>query len=78
MAGYRSRHSVIAVRIAAVQGRVGKVIGAITGGLIMGVIDNGMSLIGAQSQQVMLIKGTVLLAGVAFAVWSKRRAGAAR
>ena len=32
---------------AAVQGGVGKVVGAITGGLIMGVINNGMSLIGA-------------------------------
>jgi len=63
---------------AAVQGGVGKVIGAITGGLIMGVINNGMSLIGAQSEQVMLVKGAVLLAAVAFDVWTKRRAGASR
>ncbi len=63
---------------AAVQGGVGKVVGAITGGLIMGVINNGMSLIGAQSEQVMLVKGAVLLAAVAFDVWTKRRAGAAR
>ncbi|SCG66008.1 multiple monosaccharide ABC transporter permease [Micromonospora inositola] len=63
---------------AAVQGGVGKVVGAITGGLIMGVINNGMSLIGAPSEQVMLVKGLVLLAAVAFDVWTKRRAGAAR
>ncbi|GAA2510282.1 multiple monosaccharide ABC transporter permease [Actinoplanes humidus] len=63
---------------AAVQGGVGKVVGAITGGLIMGVINNGMSLIGAPSEQVMLVKGAVLLAAVAFDVWSKRRAGASR
>ncbi|GIF00705.1 multiple monosaccharide ABC transporter permease [Paractinoplanes rishiriensis] len=63
---------------AAVQGGVGKVVGAITGGLIMGVINNGMSLIGAQSDKVMLVKGAVLLAAVAFDVWTKRRAGAAR
>jgi putative multiple sugar transport system permease protein len=63
---------------AAVQGGVGKVVGAITGGLIMGVINNGMSLIGAQTEQVMLVKGAVLLAAVAFDVWTKRRAGAAR
>ena len=63
---------------AAVQGGVGKVAGAITGGLIMGVINNGMSLIGAQSEQVMLVKGAVLLAAVAFDVWTKRRAGASR
>jgi putative multiple sugar transport system permease protein len=61
---------------AAVQGGVGKVVGAITGGLIMGVINNGMSLIGAPSEQVMLVKGAVLLAAVAFDVWTKRRAGA--
>ncbi|MFC7277596.1 multiple monosaccharide ABC transporter permease [Paractinoplanes rhizophilus] len=63
---------------AAVQGGVGKVVGAITGGLIMGVINNGMSLIGAPSERVMLVKGAVLLAAVAFDVWTKRRAGASR
>ncbi|MFG3436489.1 multiple monosaccharide ABC transporter permease [Nonomuraea sp. NPDC047897] len=62
---------------AAVQGGVGKVVGAITGGLIMGVINNGMSLIGSPSERVMLVKGAVLLAAVAFDVWTKRRAGAA-
>ncbi|WP_062433694.1 multiple monosaccharide ABC transporter permease [Herbidospora daliensis] len=59
---------------AAVQGGVGKVVGAITGGLIMGVINNGMSLIGSPSERVMLVKGVVLLAAVAFDVWAKRRA----
>ncbi|WP_262402253.1 ABC transporter permease subunit [Actinomadura sp. CNU-125] len=63
---------------AAVQGGVGKVIGAITGGLIMGVINNGMSLLGAPSERVMLIKGLVLLAAVAFDIWTKRRSGTAR
>ncbi|MEN3609504.1 multiple monosaccharide ABC transporter permease [Plantactinospora sp. ZYX-F-223] len=63
---------------AAVQGGVGKVVGAITGGLIMGVINNGMSLMGAPSERVMLVKGAVLLAAVAFDVWTKRRAGASR
>ncbi len=63
---------------AAVQGGVGKVVGAITGGLIMGVINNGMSLIGSPSERVMLVKGLVLLAAVAFDIWTKRRAGAAR
>ncbi|MGC9665385.1 multiple monosaccharide ABC transporter permease [Planosporangium sp. 12N6] len=62
---------------AAVQGGVGKVVGAITGGLIMAVINNGMSLIGAESDRVMLVKGIVLLAAVAFDVWTKRRAGRA-
>jgi putative multiple sugar transport system permease protein len=44
----------------------------------MGVINNGMSLIGAESEQVMYVKGAVLLTAVAFDVWTKRRAGAAR
>jgi putative multiple sugar transport system permease protein len=62
---------------AAVQGGVGKVVGAITGGLIMAVINNGMSLIGSPSERVMLVKGLVLLAAVAYDVWTKRKAGAA-
>jgi putative multiple sugar transport system permease protein len=63
---------------AAVQGGVGKVVGAITGGLIMAVINNGMSLIGAPSERVMLVKGLVLLAAVAYDVWTKRRVGITR
>ena len=63
---------------AAVQGGVGRVVGALTGGLIMGVINNGMSLLGAPSERVMLVKGLVLLAAVAFDVWTKRRAGVSR
>ncbi|WP_037303722.1 multiple monosaccharide ABC transporter permease [Amycolatopsis orientalis] len=58
---------------AAVQGGVGKVVGAITGGLIMGVINNGMSLIGAPTESVNLVKGFVLLAAVAYDIWTKRR-----
>ena len=58
---------------AAVQGGVGRVVGAITGGLIMAVINNGMSLIGSPTERVMLVKGLVLLAAVAYDVWTKRR-----
>jgi putative multiple sugar transport system permease protein len=63
---------------AAVQGGVGKVVGAITGGLIMGVINNGMGLLGAEPKEVMAVKGGVLLLAVAFDVWSKRRAASAK
>ncbi|GAB7052611.1 multiple monosaccharide ABC transporter permease [Catenuloplanes indicus] len=63
---------------AAVQGGVGKVVGAITGGLIMAVINNGMSLLGSEPAEVMLAKGAVLLLAVALDVWAKRRAGATR
>lgn len=58
---------------AAVTGGVGTVIGAIIGGLVMGVLNNGMSLnsIGIDWQQA--IKGLVLLLAVAFDVWNKKR-----
>lgn len=58
---------------AAVTGGVGTVIGAIIGGLVMGVLNNGMSLesIGVDWQQA--IKGLVLLLAVAFDVWNKKR-----
>jgi putative multiple sugar transport system permease protein len=62
---------------AAVTGGVGTVIGAIIGGLVMGVLNNGMSLnsIGIDWQQA--IKGLVLLAAVAFDVWNKKRTAGA-
>lgn len=63
---------------AAVTGGVGTVIGAIVGGLIMGVMNNGMSLLGIGIDYQQAIKGLVLLAAVAFDVYNKRRAGGAR
>ncbi len=61
---------------AAVTGGVGTVIGAVVGGLIMGVMNNGMSLLGIGIDYQQAIKGLVLLAAVAFDVVNKRRAGA--
>jgi putative multiple sugar transport system permease protein len=58
---------------AAVTGGVGTVIGAIIGGLVMGVLNNGMSLMGVSIDWQQAIKGLVLLAAVAFDVWNKRR-----
>ena len=60
---------------AAVQGGVGKVVGAITGGLIMAVHQQRHVPDRAPASEVMLVKGLVLLAAVAFDVWTKRRAG---
>lgn len=60
---------------AAVTGGVGRVIGAIVGGLIIGILLNGMSLIGVDNSYQQVIQGLVLLAAVAFDVFSKRRAG---
>ncbi len=61
---------------AAVSGGVGRVVGAIIGGLIMGIMNNGMSLMGIGIDYQQAIKGLVLLGAVAFDVWNKRRAGA--
>ncbi|MCU1546436.1 MAG: sugar transporter permease [Homoserinimonas sp.] len=60
---------------AAVTGGIGTVIGAITGGLIMGVLNNGMSLMGINTDYQQFIKGMVLLLAVAFDVFNKRRSG---
>jgi len=63
---------------AAVTGGVGTIVGTITGGLIIGVMNNGMSIMGIGIDYQQSIKGLVLLLAVAFDVYNKRRAGASR
>ncbi|MFB9381569.1 multiple monosaccharide ABC transporter permease [Pseudonocardia petroleophila] len=63
---------------AAVTGGVGTVVGAMVGGLIMAVMSNGMQLMGVDQSVQSMVKGLVLLLAVAFDVYNKRRAGAAR
>jgi putative multiple sugar transport system permease protein len=63
---------------AAVTGGVGTVVGAMVGGLIMGVMSNGMSIMGVDQSIQSVVKGLVLLLAVAFDVYNKRRAGASR
>lgn len=59
---------------ASAYGGVGTVIGAIIGALVMGVLNNGMSILGVGSDTQMTIKGLVLLFAVAFDVLSKKKA----
>jgi putative multiple sugar transport system permease protein len=59
---------------ASAYGGVGTVIGAIIGALVMGVLNNGMSILGVGSDMQMTIKGLVLLMAVAFDVLSKKKA----
>jgi putative multiple sugar transport system permease protein len=59
---------------ASMSGGVGTVLGAVIGGLVLGVLDNGMSLVGVGEDWQQVIKGLVLLAAVAFDIWNKRRA----
>ena len=60
---------------AAVQGGVGTIGGAIIGGFIIGVLNNGMSILGIGIDWQQAVKGLVLLFAVAFDVFNKRRAG---
>jgi len=63
---------------ASTTGGVGRVTGAMVGGLIMAVMSNGMQLMGIDQSVQQMVKGLVLLLAVAFDIYNKRRAGAAR
>ena len=56
---------------ASASGGVGTVMGAIIGALVMGVINNGMSIMGIGIDWQQAIKGLVLLAAVTFDVLTK-------
>ena len=62
---------------ASTTGGVGRVTGAMVGGLIMAVMSNGMQLMGVPQSTQQIVKGLVLLLAVAFDIYNKRRAGAA-
>lgn len=58
---------------ASASGGVGKVTGAIVGGLVMGVLNNGMSIIGVGTDWQKSIKGLVLLAAVVFDILNQSK-----
>lgn len=60
---------------ASMAGGVGTVVGAVIGAFIMGVMNNGMSIMGIGIDWQQVIKGLVLLAAVIFDVYNKNKAG---
>jgi putative multiple sugar transport system permease protein len=61
----------------AVSGGIGTIIGAVVGGLFIGVLNNGMSLMGVSIDWQQAIKGFVLLAAVAIDLYSKMKSSRA-
>lgn len=58
---------------ASAYGGVGKISGAVIGAMIMGVMNNGMSIVGLGIDFQQMIKGLVLLAAVFFDVYNKNK-----
>ncbi len=60
---------------ASMSGGVGKIVGAVVGAFLMGVLNNGMSIMGIGIDYQQMIKGLVLLAAVIFDVYNKGKQG---
>jgi putative multiple sugar transport system permease protein len=59
---------------ASASGGVGKVLGAVIGAMVMGVMNNGMSILGIGIDYQQVIKGLVLLAAVFIDVYNRNKA----
>ena len=58
---------------ASASGGIGTITGALVGGLIMGILNNGMSLMGISSDVQQIVKGLVVIFAVAFDILSKNK-----
>lgn len=58
---------------AAAAGGVGTIIGAVVGALVMGVLNNGMSMCGMSTDMQQVVKGAVLLGAVVLDVTTKKK-----
>lgn len=58
---------------AAVSGGIGTVFGAVIGGLVMALLNNGLQLVGATTDRMQIIKGLVLLVAVGIDVLNKQQ-----
>jgi len=58
---------------ASTSGGIGKIVGGIVGAMVMGVMNNGMSIMGLPIDWQRIIKGLVLLLAVWFDIYAKRK-----
>jgi len=58
---------------ASITGGAGKITGAVVGAFIMGVLNNGMSIMGLGIDFQQMVKGAVLLAAVVFDLYNKQK-----
>ena len=62
---------------ASASGGIGTILGAITGGLVMGVINNGMSLMNIGADWQYVVKASVLLLAVWYDIYTRKKSGVA-
>ena len=58
---------------ASISGGIGTIMGAIVGGLVMGVLNNGMSILGVGVDWQQAIKGLILLLAVVLDIYNKKK-----
>ena len=57
----------------AAAGGEGKILGVVVGALVMGVLNNGMSMMGIGTDIQKIVKGLILLLAVTFDIYSKSK-----
>ncbi len=60
---------------ASTSGGIGTIVGAMTGGLVIASIDNGMSLMNIAAQWQYVVKAFVLLFAVLYDIYTRRKSG---
>ena len=55
------------------NGGVGTVVGALIGSLLMGMLNNGLILMGLDVSEQMMVRGLIILAAIALTLREKRR-----
>ena len=55
------------------NGGVGTIFGALIGSLLMGMLNNGLILMGLDVSEQMMVRGLIILAAIALTLREKRR-----